>query len=246
MLIAVAVVLLGVAVVVPLVVSNRSGVERSSKPFADTYAATAFGELRHDAAVFIFGAELTQPLIYHQVVYHQRRDVVVIATDGVEYGWYRQQLSQRLQIALPAVTGSVRVDAAALITAVARVRPVYLDPQTAQIVAGFIGYRPIGLFSEFASGRGQVPVGAPGAVEQRLLAAERQAGFPNHDWTVWPNDYLAQAEYASAALQVARAYYQHRDYTGMRTALENELTIQPGDPIAEQDLAQLARISPTP
>ena len=92
---------LAAAVVLPLALGNRSLVQRNSKPFADRYASSAFSELPPHAAVFILGAELTQPLIYRQVVYHQRRDVAVIAADGLSYGWYREQLSRRLGITLP-------------------------------------------------------------------------------------------------------------------------------------------------
>ena len=74
-----------------------------------------------------------------------------------------------------------------------------------------------------------------------MLAAERQAGFPNPDWYVWPNNYVDQAEYAAAPLEVARAYFEHRDFVGMRHALLNVLTVEPGDPIAEKDLAFMNR-----
>jgi hypothetical protein len=239
LLVPVTAVALGVAVLVPSVLGNWSVVHRSSKPFADTYAQAVFSELPPHAAVFSFGAELTQPLIYRQVVDHQRPDVVVVAADGLEYGWYRQQLSQRLAMRLPATTGKMIADAATTIRAIARVRPVYLDPQAAQTFASVLGYRPVGLLAQLAPGPGPASVSAPGVVEQRLLDAERQAGFPDHNWSVWPNDYVSEAEYATAALHVARAYYQHRDFTGMRSALLNELTIEPGDPIAEKDLAEL-------
>ncbi len=232
---------LGAAVVVPLVLGNWSGVQRSSKPFADDYAQAVFSELPPHAAVFILGANLTQPLIYRQVVYHQRRDVEVVAVDGLEFGWYRQQLRSRLGIRLPAPTGAPRNDAVRTMSAVAHVRPVYLDPQTVQTFSSVIGYRPVGLLSQLASGHGQAPVSAPAEPEQRLLAAERQAGFPDHNWNIWPNDAFAQEEYAAATLHVAQAYYQRRDFVGMRRVLLNDLKIEPGDPTAEGDLAQLAR-----
>ena len=232
---------LATALLIPLVLDNWSNVHRSSRPFADRYAATMFGELPKRSAVFILGAELAQPLIYQQVVDHRRPDVVVVAADGIEYPWYREQLSRRLGISLPAQTGSTFADAAQAVKAIARTRPVYLDAQAAQGLSGYVGYRPVGLLARILSGRGMASVSAPGVIEQRLLVAERQAGFPDHNWDVWPQ-YVAQAEYATAALGVAQAYYQHRNYAGMRSALLNELSIQPGDPIAESDLAALNRI----
>jgi hypothetical protein len=69
----------------------------------------------------------------------------------------------------------------------------------------------------------------------------RQAGILSRNWQVWPNDYVARAEYGSAWLEVARAYFGHRDFVGMRRALVNELTVEPGDAVATRDLAVLNR-----
>jgi hypothetical protein len=232
---------LGAVLVVPLVSGNRSIVRGSSKPFADRYAESAFAELPPHAALFIQGAELTEPLIYRQVVYHQRRDVVVIASDGLEYGWYLQQLDRRLGLQLPPATGNPLLDAATIMRAVSRVRPVYLDPVAAQTFARVIGYRPVGLLEQLAPGTGPQKVNSPDAVEARLQASERQAGFPDGRWGRWPNDYVQTAEYGSAALKVAQAYYQLHAYAGMRSALLNGLMVEPGNQIAQLDLAKLYR-----
>jgi hypothetical protein len=232
---------LAAAVVLPLALGNWSVVHRDSKPFADRYASSAFSELPPHAAVFIVGAELTQPLIYRQVVYHQRRDVAVIAADGLSYGWYREQLSRRLGITLPQPTGTQILDTARAIAAVSRVRPVYLDPQAAGTLKRLIGYRPVGILSQLAPGHGAATVSAPDQLAQSVQTAMRHAGIPGHNWQVWPNDYIARAEYGSAWLEVARAYFEHRDYVGMRRALVNELTVEPGDAVATRDLAVLNR-----
>ncbi len=104
------------------------------------------------------------------------------------------------------------------------------------------GYRPVGLFAALAPGHGQAAVGSPGQVDQRLLTVERQAGLPDRDWNRWPNQIVNQAEYAAGALNVARAFYQHRDYAGMRRALLNALAIQPGNSTATKDLSLLKSI----
>jgi hypothetical protein len=233
------VVALAAALIAPLIAGKWSAVHRSDRPFADRYAQAAFAELPPHAALFVMGAELTQPLIYRQVVYHQRRDVAVIAADGVEYGWYRAQLSRRLGIALPPASGSTYDDDARLIRAVARIRPVYLDPQAAQQLSSLVGYRPVGLLDQLAGGHGPQPVRSPAAVEARLLAAERESLFPSRNWSLWPSDYVDQAEYATAALKLAQAFYQRHDLAGMRRALLNDLSVDPGDPIAERDLSKL-------
>jgi hypothetical protein len=232
---------LAAAVLVPAVLGNWSVVHRSSRDFTDGYAGAVLDELPPHAAVFVLGAELTQPLIYRQVVYRQRPDVAVIAADGLEFGWYRQQLSQRLHISLPPATGDEVFDGAQVIQAVARTRPVYLDPQAAEQFGGQLGYRPVGLLARLEPGRGLQHGASPAAVYARLLTAERLAGFPNRKWTLWPNDYVDQAEFAAAALKVAQLYYEQRDFAGMRSALVNTLRVEPGDQAAQRDLSALAR-----
>jgi hypothetical protein len=237
LLASVGVLALGVALVLPLAVGNWSAVHRSSKPLADRYAQTVFSELPPHAALFVLGAELTQPLIYRQVVFHERPDVTVIALDGLPQEWYRAQISTKLGVQLPPLTGALDLGAARVLNAVARVRPVYVDARGAQSLQHAIGYEPVGLVSQLVPGPpGQLPVASPAALEQRVIAAARQAGFPKHDWDVWPNDFVTLSEYSTATLQAAQALYQHNDLAGMRTALQEDLRILPGNPPAVKDL----------
>jgi hypothetical protein len=233
-LIAIAAVLL-----VPSVLTHWATAHRDSTPFADRYASTALGELPRNAALLVWGAELTQPLIYRQVVDHQRADVVVIAADGLSYGWYRDQLSRRLGRPLPNLDGNPIEMAAQVAQAVSRFRPVYLDPQAAQTLQRFIGYRQVGLLAQLAGGQGPAPVGSPAQLDATMRTAVRVAGMPNANWNVWPNDYVASAEYSTAALEVARAYYEHHDLAGLRRALLGVLRITPADKVAQADLAHL-------
>jgi hypothetical protein len=71
------------ALVAVSVANSRSVSDRSAPPYADRYATTLFDALPPHAVVFIWPAELTQPLIYRQVVAHDRQDVVVVASDGL-------------------------------------------------------------------------------------------------------------------------------------------------------------------
>jgi hypothetical protein len=236
----VAVVALGAALVLPLVLGNWSTVHRSSHPYADRYAQSVFAELPHRAVLFILGAELTQPMIYRQVVYHDRPDVVVVAVDGLTAPWYREELSRRLGFQIPSPTGGLIAGTTQIMDAVARSRPTFVDPQAGQALQKAIGYRPVGLVAQLVPGHGQMPVSSPSALEQTMLQAERNAGFPNHDWNVWPNDFVDVAEYSTAALNVARAYYQHHDLTGMGRALHEDLRVLPNNPPAVQDLSLLS------
>ena len=118
-------------------------------------------------------------------------------------------------------------------------RPVYLDPQTAEYLKAYTGYRPVGILEQATPGAGPVPVSSPSQLAQAVLAAERKAGMPNPAWDVWPNDWLELATYSTAELMVARAYYAHHDLAGLRRSLDNVLSIQPQNPDAQSDLALL-------
>jgi hypothetical protein len=84
-------------------------------------------------------------------------------------------------------------------------------------------------------------VSDPQLLDQTLRGALRIAGLPNPTWNQWPNGLVAQTFYDTSALEVARAYYQHKDLSGMRSALENELAINPADPTARLDLLLLSQ-----
>jgi hypothetical protein len=223
--------------VVPSVIEHRSTADRDAQPLADRYASTELGELPRHAVLFILGAELTQPLIYRQVVDHDRPDVVVVAADGLSYDWYRQQVERRLGVTLPPISSSQLDTAAAAIKYVSRFRPVYLDPQAAQQTASLLGYRPVGLIDKLTAGVGPQPVTTAVTLDNTVLAAEEDAGMPEAVWDEWPNDYVLQAEYDAAELEVARAFNEIHDVADVRRAFENVLAIDPGDPVATYDLA---------
>lgn len=244
--------LLAGLLIVPPALGNRSGASRSAKPFADRYASSVFSELPPHSAVVIWGAELTQPLIYRQVIDHQRRDVLVVAADGLSYDWYRQELRQKLHQALPARLGESVRDARAVTKRLSGLRSVYVDNYTAQLLVGpravgknvggaTFGYQPVGLLARVVPGNGLSPVASPAVLDQVVSRAVRQAGFPDPRWLVWPNNYLDINTYSAAELEVARAYFQHRDLNGMRRALSTDLSIDPASTIARNDLQALAQ-----
>jgi hypothetical protein len=236
-----AAVLIGVAVLVPSVSSHWKLASRAAKPFADRYAATVFGELPPRAALFVSAAELTQPLIYRQVVDHQRRDVTVIAADGLSTGWYREQLARRLGQPLPPLSRNHALDVTQVVHSLMPTRPVYLDPQTDEDLKGYVPYRPVGILSQPVRDARAASVRSPAALERSVLNAESAAGMPDQDWDVWPNNFLASSTYSTAALMVARAYYDRGDKLGMRRSLLNVLRIEPQNQAAQQDLNALDR-----
>ena len=232
--------ILGAAVIIPSVSGHWHVAARETKPFADAYAKSTFAELPPHSVLFITGAELTDPLIYRQVVYHERRDVVPIALDGLRVPWYREQVTRELGRPLPPTASTLPLTAADVIKSVAATRPTYLDPQTVAYLDGHLGYRPVGLLNVPGPGSSYNPPASVAGVEQRVLAAEKAAQMPDPYWNVWPNDFLKSSTYSNAELEVARAYYLQHDLTSMKRALQNVLSIEPTNPSALKDISLLS------
>ena len=241
---------LGCALLVPSVVGHWSVVRRSDKPFADSFAESVFSELPPRSVLLMYSAERTQPLIYRQVVDHQRRDVVVIAADGLTYGWYREQLRRRLGLPLPPADSNTALAMRRLAKSLRGVRPLYVDTFTGQMLANqipslhvpggdLVGYQPVGLLAKVTGGTGPAPVSSPSSLDRTVRQAERAAGMPDSNWLAWPNTYVFESVYLSAGLEVARAYFEAHDNAGMRSALLNQLRIDPQDAVAQQDLQKL-------
>lgn len=233
---AAAVVVLAGVVLVPPAVAAWPVAHRGGTPLADRYASAVFASLPRNAIVFIGSAELSQPLVYHQVVLGERPDVAVIAADGLVYPWYREVAAQELGRPLPPRVGSTRGDAEQTARSLLGVRPLYADPVAAQLVKGAVGFRPAGVVYALTRGKGAQPVRSAQALERTVRAQQRAAGFPDARLRVFPNVLLAQATYAPAALEVARAYAEANDIPGVERALRNVLAIDPENRLARQNL----------
>ncbi|TMC48059.1 MAG: DUF2723 domain-containing protein [Chloroflexi bacterium] len=244
---AVAVALIGsvfaAALLIPSLVVHRPAAAREAAPLADSYAESAFAELPQGSAVFIWSAEATFPLVYRQVVRRERPDVAVIAASGLAHEWYRDEAERILHRSLPPIRGGQGPYAVAVVRLVEQQRPVYIDFAMAQRLEKLMGYRPVGLLAVPADGRGVVPVASPSTLAVTVDAAERSARIPDPVWRGWPNQVIL-ASYEAARFEVARAYYQQRDYAGMRDQLAAVLRIDPDDPAVQQNVAALARRAP--
>jgi hypothetical protein len=230
--------LLVAAVLVPSVIVHWPVAHRSEDPLADRYAKSVFQELPPRSVVFIWGAELTQPLIYRQLVHHDRRDVLVVAADGLSYDWYREQLAERLSRPLPRLIGLSIPDARRTVKSLRGVRPLFLDMPTAQLLRKGLGYRPVGLLAAVAPGRGPA-VKSARALEARLRKAEAIAGIPGSLWREWPAEHVTPL-FTTAGHELARAYYRRRDIGGMRRASEHVLRIDPSNELARRNLDVIA------
>jgi Protein of unknown function (DUF2723) len=230
-----AVPVLCLAVLLPSVLMHADVPARASEPWADRFAESVFAELPEGAVIFIFGAERTQPLVYRQVVADERPDVTVVAADAVGLDWYREDLSERLGMALPPSGGTIEADAAGLIRFVSRDRPVFMDFRTAQILHRDLRFRPIGFLARPAAAERPLADRPLARFEQRVRAAAAAAGMPDADWDAWPAEYFLDI-YTSAAHEVSRAYFRRDDAAGLRRSLRYILYIDPENTLARRNL----------
>jgi hypothetical protein len=229
---------LGLAVLIPSLAAHWDVPRRADEPFADRYAAAIFRDLPERSVVFILGAERTQPLIYRQVVAGDRTDVVVVATDGLSYEWYRGEVARRLGRPLPPRVGISSSDAARAIKSLRGVRPVFMDLPTANILFNRVGYQPVGMVAHLAEGRGPAQVPSARQLEIELQETQRAADLSDPDWRVWPNAY-AYRSFIAAVYEVPRAYFEERDEAGLRRSLLAVLRLDPQNGLALHNLRAL-------
>lgn len=227
--------MLGLAVLTPSLLGHWDVPRRAAEPFADRYAQAMLSELPRSSVIFINSAERTQPLVYRQVVARERRDVVVVATDGLSFEWYRDEVARRLGRALPPRLGEPAQDARRAIESLRSVRPVYADLLTVQALGVHRKFTIVGMLARLANADGPAPVLSAHRLESTVRRGQRAAGLPDPDWRHWPNA-LVLGSYTTAALEVARAYFQERNPNGLRRALLNVLRLEPENQNAHRNL----------
>jgi hypothetical protein len=162
-----------------------------------------------------------------------------VATDGLFFEWYREQVGRRIGVDLPPA-GRGLLDAVSAINAFRRIRPVYVDLRTAQFMGDEIGYRQVGLLARVVDGNGPTNPSDLAAVESRLLRAEKLAGMPDPNWNGAPNTQVL-GSYTGAAISLAGAFFESRDEVGVRRMLRNVFEIDTrfgaAAPLGEFDLS---------
>jgi hypothetical protein len=233
----VAMVVVAAVVLVPAVVVHGNQMDRRSSDVAPRFAAAVLERLPRHAALFIYGAEAAFPFWYAQEVEHRRRDVAVVAADGLGVASYRLQ-AERVLGDLPPRSGKTHDDLIASVRAVAKKRPLYFDPFAASAVRKDVGYRFDGYTAVFVDGpAGAQPIKdvadarrALGAITKRFLAEPFRSSFPDTliDWSV-----------ARAHDEFARHFVNAGRLDAAETELRTALALYPKDRTALDNLKVL-------
>ena len=138
-----------------------------SPAFADIYGQRMLESLPHNAVLLVWGSEYTMPMIYRQVVEHERPDVAVVAADNLAQSWGREEIGRQLH--LGTIHGAtLAATVKDVITETMKSRPVYLDVFAINAMVGLTGYQTEGLVAKVVPGGGRVPRAA-----ERQRARER-------------------------------------------------------------------------
>jgi hypothetical protein len=203
--------------------------DHSPTPFADTYAQDVFADLPDNAVLLVWGAERAFPLWQHQQVRGERRDVTVVAADGLNRPWYREQLRERDGLPLQRESSGSEADEAQRLTerleSGPQPRPVFLDMAAASTFEA-IDSTPIGLVAT-ADEQPVDPVALTAHIET-LLNTPGITDGPGR--LRWPYQRIATA-YASAAAQAAQACLQEGRGDLARSNIDLALEAQPNNPV---------------
>jgi hypothetical protein len=226
-----AIVVLAVALVLPSVLFHYRPATHRIAPLADQYGDAVLRSLPPNAVVIASGWEFAQPMIYRQLVDHERPDVAVLSADFLteNTGWYRDQIVHRFHLdpalAKPPVgpSGQSFVSALALLR---KTRPVFVDAKLMTFGRNAFGWEDEGLVGRIVDGLGpHVPTDLAASAaalhdeEQRDgMLRKRYARFPNTDIYYF---------HLRAHVELAKAYALKNDLDGAATELERVLPFAP-------------------
>lgn len=234
---AVVAVVLALAVVVPSAVVHRGPARHPARDLDERFARDLLADVAPDGVVVVGFVDHSFPVLYAQEDLGHRRDVDVVAADGLTRGWYRDQVEDRLGVELrvPAGEGSAAV-AAELVARLRPDRPVYLDAAAQEALAGSVGYRPLGLVGEVVDGDAIEAPADPTATTRRLVGLA--AAVPASEVRRWPGESLL-VSYRDALVRTARWAELESVPTLAEPLYEAALRLDPDDETIEQSLERV-------
>jgi hypothetical protein len=230
--------LVGVTIV-PSVLVHHKYANMRVPPFADDYGQSVLAELPPHSVLMVWGEEFSFPIIYRQVVDHERPDVTVLSVNGIGLDWVREQLTRRLDLGSAlSPTASTPQLVLALIAKLKGSRPVFLDTNAMIALTDLVGYRTRGLVGEVVGGVGPHPISDPAAVSARLERSEDQDGLIGRPSNRIPYRTIFYF-YERAHIELAKVSALAGDLTGATNELQRAVSIFPSDTGTATALARL-------
>ncbi len=240
---------LAVAVLLPSVLVHREHANLRVQPYADQYAQEVLDALPQHAALLVWGQEYSMPMLYRQLVDHQRPDVLVISANDVGLDWGREQLARRLHLGTDLDQASVVDSVRVLAKDLRRTRPVYLDTTAMYYLATVLGYETRGLVGKLVDdGVSAFKINDVDAVAASMRAGDRTAGVdaPANLRIPFFNAYLFRSR---AHVELAKVYALVHNRGAMLRELRIAVRMFPLDPRPQAALRRLggsATVDPLP
>jgi hypothetical protein len=220
---------LAMITLLPSILVHQKYADHRLPPLADRYAIQVFALLPPHSALITWGEEFAWPLVYRQVVDHDRPDVAIISANSIPIGWASDQLTRRYRLGDALRPAPVGVMLHRLIDKLGETRRVYVDTVGMVSLKQIIGYRSEGLVGEVTNGTGAGPQGGTNlaAIATRLDQSDRAAGVnaPKLRFANRAVNYF----YERAHIELAKQYCFAADFPAAVDQLGRALHLFPDD-----------------
>jgi hypothetical protein len=240
-----AVIVLVAVLLLPSVLVHRTYADQRIPPLADRYGLRVLDALPPHAVLLVWGQEYSMPMVYRQLVDHDRADVTVVSANSVGLDWAREQLTRRLHLGTSLTVDREDRMLQRMIATLRTTRPVYLDVTAMHVLAPYVAYRNRGFV-------GEVIDGTPGPHE--VPDIDKVASAVDHaDATDGLDDgayrrlvfLTTYGFHERAHLEVAKAYALAGDLGKAEREIQKALAVNPADTAARGFLAGLSNVSPS-
>jgi hypothetical protein len=235
---------LGILAVVPSVLVHREYADHRVPAFADRYGAEVLRTLPPDSALLVFGEEYAMPMVYRQVLAHERPDVAVIAVNSVGIDWAADQLSRRYDLGTALEANTVEQRVLNLVHVLQDRRPVFLDVMAMAALRDLIGYRTDGFVGEVVDGTGPQSTGQARAIATGLQRYDDDLDLGRADYNRLP--YRAAVYFSTRAhIELAKAYAAGGDVGAAIAEIETATRLFPDDHATLATLERLPALGDT-
>jgi hypothetical protein len=202
-------------------------------PLADQYGSAVLRSLPPNAVFIASGWEFAQPVVYRQLVDHERPDVAVVSVDFLNKAWYRSQIVHRfhldaalLQLPIPPSSKQSAQQFQTQLALLRRSRPVFVDAKLMTFGKNTFGWEDEGLVGRIVDGLGPYIPNNLAEVAAALHEEEQRDGLLRTQYTGFPNNEINYF-HLRAHVELAKAYALKNDLDGAANELERVLVFAP-------------------
>jgi hypothetical protein len=196
-------------------------------PLADRYGTQVLAMVPPHSALLVWAEEFSFPMLYRQVVDHDRPDVAIISPNSLPLGWYSDLLTRRYHLGDALRPAPETTMLHRLIDKLGETRPVYLETAAMHDLQHVIGYRSEGLVGEVADGAGPHAGTNLAAMARRLDESDRAAGVTTPQLR-FANRAVNYA-YERAHIELAKQYLLQQDLSAAVDQLGRAVHLFPDD-----------------